>query len=111
MDEQPRSESHEQAVEKSIHDRPGRDRGDGENGTKPMKLGILADIHEQTRELRKAIDVLQQHRVDRFVVLGDVFETGKRIEQGCALFDTETGGAISIRGELTCDWTPSPGCR
>ncbi len=46
-----------------------------------MKLGILADIHEQTRELRKAIAVLQEHSADRFVVLGDVFETGKRIEQ------------------------------
>jgi predicted phosphodiesterase len=46
-----------------------------------MKLGILADIHEHTRQLQKAIDVLQQHGAERFVVLGDVFETGKRIEQ------------------------------
>lgn len=46
-----------------------------------MKLGLLADIHEQTRELQKAIDVLHQHGAERFVVLGDVFELGKRIEQ------------------------------
>jgi hypothetical protein len=46
-----------------------------------MKLGILADIHEQTDTLRKAIDVLQQHGADQFVVLGDVFEMGKRIEE------------------------------
>jgi predicted phosphodiesterase len=46
-----------------------------------MKLGILADIHEQTRELRKAIDVLHQHGAERFVVLGDVVDTGKRLEQ------------------------------
>jgi hypothetical protein len=46
-----------------------------------MKLGLLADIHEQTRQLRKAIAVLQQHGADRFVVLGDVFETGKRLEE------------------------------
>src|SRR6516162_9547697 len=46
-----------------------------------MKLGLLADIHEQTRQLRKAIDVLQQHQADRFVVLGDVFEMGKRMEE------------------------------
>jgi predicted phosphodiesterase len=46
-----------------------------------MKLGLLADIHEHTRELQKAITVLQQHGAERFVVLGDVFETGKRIEQ------------------------------
>ena len=46
-----------------------------------MRLGILADIHEQTRQLHKAIAVLQEHGVERFVVLGDVFDTGKRIEQ------------------------------
>ncbi len=46
-----------------------------------MKLGILADIHEQTGELRKAIEMLQQHGAERFVVLGDVFEMGKRIEE------------------------------
>ena len=41
----------------------------------------MADIHEQTDELRKAIDVLQEHGANRFVVLGDVFEMGKRIEE------------------------------
>jgi hypothetical protein len=46
-----------------------------------MKLGILADIHEQTDELRKAIDMLQQHGAEQFVVLGDVFEMGKQIEE------------------------------
>jgi len=46
-----------------------------------MKLGLLADIHEQTEQLRKAINVLQQHGADRFVVLGDVFEMGKQIEE------------------------------
>jgi hypothetical protein len=50
-----------------------------------MKLGLLADIHEHTRELQKAIDVLQRHGAERFVVLGDVFETGKRIEQTVAM--------------------------
>jgi len=46
-----------------------------------MKLGLLADIHEHTRQLQKAIAVLQRHGAERFVVLGDVFETGKRIER------------------------------
>jgi predicted phosphodiesterase len=45
-----------------------------------MKLGILADIHENEEELQKAIDRLEKHGADRFVVLGDVFEMGKRIE-------------------------------
>ena len=46
-----------------------------------MKLGILADIHEHDEELRRAINVLQKHGADRYVVLGDVFERGKRIEE------------------------------
>lgn len=46
-----------------------------------MKLGILADIHENTEALEQAIDVLRRHGTDRFVVLGDIFEMGKRIEQ------------------------------
>jgi hypothetical protein len=54
-------------------------------GQNPMKLGLLADIHEQTRQLRRAIDVLQEHGAERFVVLGDVFELGKRMEETVAL--------------------------
>jgi hypothetical protein len=50
-----------------------------------MKLGLLADIHEQTAQLRKAIAVLQRQGADRFVVLGDVFETGKRMEETVGL--------------------------
>ncbi len=46
-----------------------------------MKLGILSDIHENVRELRLAIDRLSALGAERFVVLGDVFETGKSIEQ------------------------------
>jgi len=50
-----------------------------------MRLGILADIHEQVEELRNAITILRSERTDRFVVLGDVFETGKRIEETVSL--------------------------
>jgi predicted phosphodiesterase len=50
-----------------------------------MKLAILADIHEQTEQLRQAIAVLEQHGAERFVVLGDVFEMGKQIEETVAL--------------------------
>jgi predicted phosphodiesterase len=37
-----------------------------------MRIGILADIHEDLDHLRWAIDVLREQRADRFVVLGDV---------------------------------------
>lgn len=45
-----------------------------------MRLGILADINEQVDELRNAIEVLSRHGADRFIVLGDVLEMGKRID-------------------------------
>ena len=61
-----------------------------------MKLGILADIHEHTRQLRKAIAVLRQHGADRFVVLGDVFETGKRMEETVGLL--RQVGAVGVWG-------------
>lgn len=50
-----------------------------------MKLGILSDIHEAVELLEVAIRLLDGERVDRFVVLGDVFETGARIEETTAL--------------------------
>jgi hypothetical protein len=37
-----------------------------------MKLGILADIHEDLDHLRWALAVLREQGTDRFVVLGDV---------------------------------------
>ena len=63
-----------------------------------MKLGLLADIHEQTRQLRKAIDVLQQHGADRFAVLGDVFDTGKRIEQTVRLLQQVEAVGVWVNG-------------
>jgi hypothetical protein len=59
-----------------------------------MQLGLLADIHEQAEQLRRAVAVLRRHGADRFVVLGDVFETGKRME--------ETVGLLRRRREEYC---------
>jgi len=50
-----------------------------------MKLGLLADIHEEAGHLRQAIAVLQRHGAERFVVLGDVCEMGKRLEETVAV--------------------------
>jgi predicted phosphodiesterase len=46
-----------------------------------MKLGILADIHEHTQQLRQALAVLRQRGADRFVVLGDAFQNGQEIQE------------------------------
>jgi Calcineurin-like phosphoesterase superfamily domain len=61
-----------------------------------MRLGILADIHEHVEELRHAIAVLERKGADRFVILGDVFETGKRIEETISLL--ESVDAIGVWG-------------
>jgi len=50
-----------------------------------MRLGLIADIHEQVEFLRAALDRFRQEHVDRVVVLGDVFEMGERIEEICRL--------------------------
>ena len=52
-----------------------------------MKLGILTDIHEHVEYLRLALDRFVQRRVERVVVIGDVFEMGERIEETCRLLE------------------------
>jgi hypothetical protein len=44
-----------------------------------MRIGILADIHEEVRWLGLALERFRQERVDQVVVLGDVFCTGRDI--------------------------------
>ena len=43
-----------------------------------MKLGLITDIHEQVEFLRIALDRFRQEQVNQVVVIGDVFETGRR---------------------------------
>jgi predicted phosphodiesterase len=61
-----------------------------------MRIGILADIHEDLGHLRCAIDVLREQRADRLVVLGDVFELGHRLEETVAVLNGV--GAIGVWG-------------
>jgi len=46
-----------------------------------MRLGLLADIHEEVELLEKAIQALRASGITKFIVLGDIFETGKRIDE------------------------------
>jgi len=46
-----------------------------------MRIGILADIHENLPHLQWAIDVLRGQKADLLVVLGDVFELGHRLQE------------------------------
>jgi Calcineurin-like phosphoesterase superfamily domain len=61
-----------------------------------MRIGILADVHENLSHLRWAIDVLNDLRSDRLVVLGDVFELGHRLKETVDLL--AEAGAIGVWG-------------
>jgi predicted phosphodiesterase len=45
-----------------------------------MRYGLLADIHEDLPFLRTALDRFRGECVDRVIVLGDIFETGRALE-------------------------------
>ena len=69
-----------------------------------MKLGIITDIHEHVECLRAALDELAG-QVDQVVMVGDVVETGERIEETCQLLSD--AGVIGVWGNhdfgLCCD--------
>ena len=50
-----------------------------------MRLGLITDIHEHVEFLRIALDRFRQENVDQIVVIGDIFETGERIEETCQM--------------------------
>ncbi len=50
-----------------------------------MRLGLLADVHEQLENLAAAIARCRREGADRLLLLGDVFETGARFGQTVAL--------------------------
>src|SRR4051812_28421057 len=50
-----------------------------------MRIGILADIHEDVRHLTLALEQVSREGVDRVVVLGDVFDTGEHLAETVAL--------------------------
>jgi hypothetical protein len=61
-----------------------------------MKLGILADIHEDLEHLRRALDALRDRGADRLIVLGDLFELGHRLDATVELLDE--AGAVGVWG-------------
>ena len=46
-----------------------------------MKIGILSDIHESNDYLVNAIDLLGRRKVDQYILLGDIFETGREVRE------------------------------
>lgn len=76
-----------------------------------MKLGILADIHEDVPALTAAIALLRREAVDRVVVLGDLFDTGSDIAETVALLRAADAGGVWGNHELGLCHHPSDGVR
>jgi hypothetical protein len=70
-----------------------------------MRIGIVADIHEAVELLEVALGRLAHAGIDRLVVLGDLFETGPRIDE--VVRRLEAAGAVGVFGNhdygLCCD--------
>jgi len=61
-----------------------------------VKLGIVSDIHEAVELLDRALARFRAERVARVVVLGDVFETGARLDACVGLLARV--GAVGVFG-------------
>src|SRR3954447_12392386 len=63
-----------------------------------MKLGLLADIHEDIDRLRLAVDRLAALGAERYVMLGDVFDHGDRARLDATVDLLESVGAVGVWG-------------
>lgn len=61
-----------------------------------MRIGLLADIHEDVDALHESLAVLRRENVHQTVVLGDLFYGGQRIEETAALLIE--AGAVGVWG-------------
>jgi Icc-related predicted phosphoesterase len=50
-----------------------------------MKLGLVADIHEEVDYLREALGLLRHEAVDQVVFIGDLVGMAIRLEETCRL--------------------------
>ncbi len=73
-----------------------------------MLLGLLADIHEKSNFLAAALRHFHHQSVDQVVVLGDIFDTGRRLDSVIRLL--EEAGAVGVWGnhELGLCHEPEP---
>lgn len=61
-----------------------------------MRIGLLADIHEDVERLQVALHRFDEEDVDQIIVLGDVAEMNERLDETCQLL--LDAGAIGVWG-------------
>ncbi len=77
-----------------------------------MKLGLITDIHEQVDLLHDALFAFEVAHVDQIVTIGDVFSTGKQIEETCKLLaDARVIGVWGNHDFGLCDNPPASLCQ
>ena len=61
-----------------------------------MRIGILADVHEQVAHLRTALALFRREGVEQVLFLGDVYDMGDRLAESVALL--AAAGAVGVWG-------------
>jgi len=59
-----------------------------------MRLGLLSDIHEAVELLAAAVRELRSQKVEAFVMLGDVLDTGERAEEVVGILSNLPGAGV-----------------
>jgi hypothetical protein len=73
-----------------------------------MRIGILADIHEDVGALGRALALLRRESVGRLVVLGDLFYSGRRVAETADLLAGAGAGGVWGNHDLGLAHEPSP---
>src|ERR1041384_6271327 len=76
-----------------------------------MKLGLITDIHEHIEHLRTALDCFESAKVDQVVIIGDVFEMGRRIEETWRLLSEARAIGVWGNHDFGLSFDPHPDVR
>lgn len=76
-----------------------------------MRLGLVADVHEDVDNLRWALELFHGERVDQIVFLGDAMVLGERIDETCRVLSE--AGVVGVWGnhELGLAYEPDARAR
>ena len=76
-----------------------------------MKLGLLTDIHEHVDHLRAALGHFRRDQIDQIVVIGDIFEMGKNLDESCRLLTEASAIGVWGNHDFGLCVQPSDRCR